>query len=156
MLLAVLAALTWRQSQAFSNLETACRRTIAENPVCWLAHYNLAVVLGQQGQADEAIAHYRKTLEIVPDNAGAHNNLGSILAAQGHLDDAVFHLRGALKSDPHNATTHVNLGYTLRTAATSTRPYPFIGRPSKSIPIARRPTTILAPSWPPRVGLMKR
>ncbi len=113
MLLAVLAALTWRQSQAFSNLETACRRTIAENPVCWLAHYNLAVVLGQQGQADEAIAHYRKTLEIVPDNAGAHNNLGSILAAQGHLDDAVFHLRGALKSDPHNATTHVNLGYTL-------------------------------------------
>ena len=66
-LLATLAGLTWRQSRMYADLETLYRTTIDRNPECWMAHNNLGWDLADRGQVDEAIAHYRKALEIKPD-----------------------------------------------------------------------------------------
>src|SRR5262245_10941944 len=43
------------------------------------AHFNLGIVLKGGGQLDEAIACYRKAVELGPKYAPAHNNLGSAL-----------------------------------------------------------------------------
>jgi Flp pilus assembly protein TadD len=40
--------------------------------------------------------HYRKALEIEPDDAAAHLNLGSALAGQGRLNEALAHYQKAL------------------------------------------------------------
>ena len=49
-----------------------------------------------RGQVDEAIAHYRKALEIKPDYVEAHYNLGVALAGRGKLDEALEHYQKAL------------------------------------------------------------
>ena len=61
----------------YADIETLYRTTVDRNPDCWMAHDNLGRALADRGQVDEAIAHYRKALEIKPDYAEAHNNLGT-------------------------------------------------------------------------------
>jgi tetratricopeptide (TPR) repeat protein len=111
--LAVLAGLTWRQSHMYADSETLYAQTIAENPACWLAHYNLGNALADRGQVDLAIAHYRKALEIKPDYAEAHYNLGNALAGRGQVDLAIAHYRKALEIKPDYAEAHYNLGNAL-------------------------------------------
>ena len=66
-LLATLGVLTWRQCWMYADLETFYRTTIDRNPACWMAHNNLGPLLVARGRVDEAIAQYRKALEIKPD-----------------------------------------------------------------------------------------
>ncbi len=66
-----------------------------------------------RGQVDEAIAHYRKALEIKPDYVEAHNNLGNALAGRGEVDEAIAHYRKALEIKPDYAEAHNNLGTAL-------------------------------------------
>jgi Flp pilus assembly protein TadD len=57
-------------------------------------------MLACRWRVDEAIAHYRKALEIKPDNAEAHKNLGVALAGRGQLDEAIAHFQKALEINP--------------------------------------------------------
>ena len=41
-----------------------------------------------QGKLDEAIACFRRAMELKPDSADAYNNLGMALKDQGKLDEA--------------------------------------------------------------------
>jgi protein O-GlcNAc transferase len=56
--------------------------------------------LNDQGKLDEAVACYRRALELKPDYAEAHNNLGNALKDQGKLDEAVACYRRALELKP--------------------------------------------------------
>jgi protein O-mannosyl-transferase len=112
--LAGLAALTWRQTGMYSDIGTLWQTTIARNPRCWMAHNNLGLALMADGQADEAIAHYRTAIEIEPGFAGTHNNLGIALMRKGETAGAVAQYREALAIDPSGAETHNNLGMALR------------------------------------------
>ena len=66
-----------------------------------------------QGKLDEAVACYRRALELKPDYAEAHNNLGNALKDQGKLDEAVACYRRALELKPDYAEAHNNLGIAL-------------------------------------------
>ena len=68
---------------------------------------------GRQWTFDEAIAQYRKALEIRPDYPEAHNHLGNALAGGGRLDEAIADYRKALKIKPDFAEAHSNLGNVL-------------------------------------------
>ena len=55
----------------------------------------------EHGKQDpEAVACYRRALELKPDYAEAHNNLGNALKDQGKLDEAVACYRRALELKP--------------------------------------------------------
>lgn len=112
-LVAVLATLTYRQSRLYSDVETLYRKTIDSNPLCWMAHGNLGVILARRGQCEEAIVHYRQALTIKSDYADAHYNLADVLADQGAVDEAVFHYNQALNVRPRFAKAHNNLGNVL-------------------------------------------
>jgi Tfp pilus assembly protein PilF len=69
--------------------------------------------LSIQGKLDEAIAEYRKAIEIDPKYAPAHTNLGITLTGQGKLDEAMAELLKAVEVDPKLATAHNALGSAL-------------------------------------------
>ncbi len=112
-LLGILGSLTWRQSQMYADIETLYRTTIDRNPACWMAYNNLANVLIDRGQFNDAIVHLRTSLKIKPDNANAHLSLGNALARRGQLDEAIAQYRTALKVNPEYAEAHNNLAIAL-------------------------------------------
>ncbi len=112
-LLSALVFLTWRQTAVYHNLITLYTATLTKNPGCWMAHYNLGIVLKDQGDADGAIAHYRQAVELRPSYAEAHYNLGRLLAEKGQLDEAIVHYEKTLEINPADAEAHNNLGATL-------------------------------------------
>ena len=63
-----------------------------------------------QGKRDEAVACYRRAVELKPDFAEAHNNLGNALKDQGEFDEAIAGCRRALELKPDYAEAHNNLG----------------------------------------------
>jgi Flp pilus assembly protein TadD len=75
-------------------------------------HYDLGVALALNRQFDEAIAAYRKSLSIDPNNPFAWNNLGNLLKRAGHLADAIDALKEAIRLKPDWADAQSNLATT--------------------------------------------
>jgi Flp pilus assembly protein TadD len=111
--LLLLGFLTWRQTAEYRDLITLYTATLTKNPGCWMAHYNLGIVLNDRGDIDEASAHYRQAIELRPGYAEAHYNLGRLLAQKGQLDAAVVHYEKALELNPADSEALNNLGVTL-------------------------------------------
>jgi tetratricopeptide (TPR) repeat protein len=105
-LLIVLAAISFRQTYIYHDLETLYRDTIAKNPRGTIAYSNLGVYLNAQGQNDEAIALAREVLALDPDDPIGHANLSFFLLTHGNryglqpdeLDEIIDHLRRALST----------------------------------------------------------
>jgi predicted O-linked N-acetylglucosamine transferase (SPINDLY family) len=68
------------------------------------------ITLAQQGRLDEAIADFRRAVQIDPDNAVAHGNLGLALILQGRLDEAIANCRRCVELKPDVAEGYSNLG----------------------------------------------
>jgi protein O-mannosyl-transferase len=112
-ILVLLGSLTWRQTAEYHHLFSLYTATLQKNPGCWMAHYNLGIVLGEEREADQAIDHYRRAVALRPDYAEAHYNLGRLLVEQGQLDDAIAHYERAAAINPADAEAQNNLGVTL-------------------------------------------
>ena len=84
-----------------------------------------AVLLGeiveQNGNLDEAVACWRRVLQLKPGFALAHNNLGVACKAQGNLNEAIACYRRALELGPDYAQAHNNLGSRLQGAGKARR-----------------------------------
>jgi tetratricopeptide (TPR) repeat protein len=112
-LLISLGFLTWRQTAEYHNLLSLYTETLQQNPSCWMAHYNLGIVLSEKGKADQAIDHYKRAVDLRPDYAEAHYNLGRLLVEQGQFDEAIAHYEKAAAINPADAEAQNNLGVTL-------------------------------------------
>jgi tetratricopeptide (TPR) repeat protein len=146
----LLALLTWRQSSMYANIEALWRTTLARNSDCWMAHNNLGIVLFQKGRVDEAIAHYRATLQLQPTFGDAQYNLANALLGKGEIDQALLHSGEALRLQPNDPDTHVALANALVAA----------GRPDEAIvhydrALAIRPAYFIAHYGLGRVFLEK-
>ncbi len=108
-----------------------------------LAVANSQFAASQRGEAataarTEAVAAYRKAIELKPDDPNFHNNVGLELIKMGKMDEGKQELANAALLSPNDAGKfHYNLGATLmnqgdadaairafQDAATSTPPYP--------------------------------
>src|SRR5262249_18469613 len=72
---------------------------------------NIGVILLATGHPDEAIAAWRRALEIQPGNSAAWNNLGNGFKETGQIDEAVASFRKAIEIEPGYAGAHSNLVY---------------------------------------------
>jgi len=113
--LAAFGVLTWQQCGMYSDTETLFQETIERNPTCWIAHYNLGVLIaGVPGRLPEAIDHYREAARLKPDYAMAHYNLALALSqTPERLPEAIEEYRAALRANPNAAEAHNNLGLAL-------------------------------------------
>jgi len=114
-MLVTLGMLTWLQSGMYRDAETLYRATLARNPTCWVAHYNLGDALnGLPGRQSEVIAEWETALRYKPDFAEAHNNLATILSnIPGRVPEAIEHFEAALRYKPDFAEAHNNLATVL-------------------------------------------
>jgi tetratricopeptide (TPR) repeat protein len=108
-----LAILSYQRNGVFQSEISIWADTVAKDPTDAEAYNNLGVALAKLGKRDEAIACYRKALEIEPDYAYAQRNLGENLYQQGKLDEALLHCRKAVESDPDYRDAHFSLGNVL-------------------------------------------
>ena len=112
-LLLLLSFLTWWQTAEYRGLVALYTATLKKNPVCWMAHYNLGIVLSEQGKTEQAIDHYQQAVSLRPGYAEANYNLGRLLVEQGRLDDAIAHYEKAVETNPGDSEAQNNLGVTL-------------------------------------------
>ncbi len=97
----------------YSNLSaTASQHLLAVAPGSYQFHRMDAEVLELQGKPDDAIAEFRKALEINPHAAGVHYAIGILLLRQGpsSLSKAHGEFEEELKIDPGNANAEFQLG----------------------------------------------
>jgi len=86
---------------------------LERTPVDAELHNKLGVVLHLQGKTDDAIACYRRALELDPNYAEAHSQLGNALSERGKFDEAVANYRRALELRPELVEAYTNLGMSL-------------------------------------------
>jgi tetratricopeptide (TPR) repeat protein len=65
-------------------------------------HYNAGVRLFKAGSVDEAIAEYRKAVELDPTHVLAYTQLGIALYRKGEIDGAVAALESAYELNPES------------------------------------------------------
>jgi tetratricopeptide (TPR) repeat protein len=84
---------------------------VAAAPGNAAAHNNLGYSLLGKGKVDEAIACFRRAIELDRQYAAAHSNLGSILCdVKRDYDRAIACFHKAIELDPKLAQVHTNLG----------------------------------------------
>ena len=100
-----------------NNVEKASQhlhRALVLNPNLSGVHYNLAVLLQNQGNFEEAEKHYRKLLEKDSNSAEIYNNLGAVLKELGKCEEAEQSYRRVLEIDPNYVDALYNLANLLK------------------------------------------
>src|ERR1035438_4763814 len=85
-----LAALTYRQGGYWHDTPSFWQRTLALTENNYFAHDMLGAYLADQGQNDEAAAHFRAALAIRPDDMPANLSLGNYEHGRGNLPAAIL------------------------------------------------------------------
>lgn len=75
-----------------------------------LVHYQKASALASDDKPDEALAEYRKALELNDQLYAAWNNMGQLLMAQGNYADAVGAYQIASGIEPTDPRPEYNIG----------------------------------------------
>jgi tetratricopeptide (TPR) repeat protein len=73
----------------------------------------LGAAMNGCGRVDEAIALFRKSVQLDPSFVLGYCNLGAALAGCGKADEAIVECQKALEIDPDCAQAHYNLGIAL-------------------------------------------
>ena len=97
----------WRDSERLWN------HALAEDPNNYVAHGNLGMILGANGQIATAIRHFEKAIEIQPSYVEAYYNLGTALSGAGKRREAIAQYEKALLLRPDMPQVENNLGSAL-------------------------------------------
>ena len=84
------------------------RRTIAVEPDHWPSLNNLAVILTEEGDLDEALRLARRASELAPDEAAATDTLGQAMFRAGDPEARAV-LARAVEQDPRGAIYRLHL-----------------------------------------------
>jgi tetratricopeptide (TPR) repeat protein len=108
-----------------------------------LRHDAVAALYLDDGQYDQAITHFRRSLALNPASASTHYNLGYALSVRGRHEDAAAEFLEALRLDPDYAQAHNNLGAVLQ----------LLGRPDEALTHYRRAVVLRPDNIEARVNL---
>lgn len=82
----------------------------SSNEISSQVHQNLAQAFAMKGSYDEAIAQYKATINIDPENASAYIGLGNAYHKKGMYEEAIRALEKAVEIKPYWADARCNLG----------------------------------------------
>ncbi|HEY6304511.1 MAG TPA: tetratricopeptide repeat protein [Terriglobales bacterium] len=75
--------------------------------------FEKGVVSDRDNEKDQAIAHYRKAIEISPDFQPAHNNLGTVYLGKSDFKPAEEQFREAVRLNQNDGQAYFNLSNVL-------------------------------------------
>ncbi len=113
LLLSILAVLTRGQVTHWRNDATVLKHATQAVRNNWWAQHAFARILHGEGNLDQAIDYYIKSLQSEPRNSFALNNLGLALVEKREFDKAVVCFTKALKLRPDRFEVHMHLGAAL-------------------------------------------
>jgi tetratricopeptide (TPR) repeat protein len=108
--LVAFAARTVARNGDWKTEKTLFAKTAAASPNSARAQLNVGNVARREGRLNDAMAAYKKALEIDPDYPDAMSNLAWIYASQGRIHDALPLVQRALELAPDNVNLINNLG----------------------------------------------
>jgi Flp pilus assembly protein TadD len=111
--LALLAASTWRQAGRWHDTVTLMEHTIAVTPPNLYATSQLAGAYMARGDAGRAQALYEQVLRAKPNIAQVQINLGVLAAGRGDRAAAIAHYRSGLAANPSSFEGWNNLAAAL-------------------------------------------
>jgi len=109
-LLVFYSYLTIRQNNYWRDPILLNKITIKYAPDSHRAYNDLGCVYDALNMKDQAIASYKKALEINPNSAGVYYNLGNTYASLNKIDQAIASYKKALEINPNYPQAYCNLG----------------------------------------------
>lgn len=121
----IIIGLAWAafvQTSYWRNSETLWTHALAVTSENDFAHNNLAYLLVDRGELDDAISHFAAAAGIRASKTDRHYNVGSAfiemnladaLARKGESDEAMVHYEQAIKLEPNYADAYYNRGNVL-------------------------------------------
>ncbi len=109
LLVASYACLTVKQNAYWNDPLTFFQRTVRYAPDSHRLHYDFGNFLEAQGRYDEAISHYKRSIELNPRNALVYNNLAITYFETGKTDEAIATFKKAIQADPSYKDAYYNL-----------------------------------------------
>jgi tetratricopeptide (TPR) repeat protein len=104
-------ALALIKQKGIVEAESDLLATIQQSPNDAQAYMALGVVRNKAGKNADAIAAFRRAVELQPDSSDAHLNLGMALVLQFDRKDGLSELREAVRLSPDSAAAHLSLGH---------------------------------------------
>jgi tetratricopeptide (TPR) repeat protein len=111
------------QTFAYQNAKTIYEEIIAHNPLCWMAHINLAEYLQRRGDRaaglaclETAVATFSRLEETDPANSAIFRGRGDLNLRLGKQRQAIADYERAIELDPENREAMNNLAWLLATA----------------------------------------
>src|SRR5436190_989755 len=117
-----LACAAFVQTSYWRNSETLWTHALAITSENDFAHNNIAYLLVDRGEQDDAISHFEAAARIRSRKTDRHYNVGSAfvemnladaLARKGESDEALVHYEQAIKLEPNYADAYYNRGNVL-------------------------------------------
>ena len=117
-----LACAAFVQTRYWRNSETLWTHALAVTSDNDFAHNNLAYLLVDRGEIDDAISHFEAAARIRSRKTDKHYNagsafvemnLGDALAKKGQSDEAMLHYDQAIRLEPNYADAYYNRGSVL-------------------------------------------
>jgi Flp pilus assembly protein TadD len=110
------------QTRYWRNSKTLWTHALAVTSDNDFAHNNLAYLLADRGELDDAISHFEDAARIRSRKTDKHYNAGSAFvemnladaqARKGRSDEAMLHYNQAIRLEPNYADAHYNRGNVL-------------------------------------------
>ena len=92
---------------------TAAQTAAKNSPESPQPVYILGLIAKNQNRADDAVAAFKRVLEIDSQDVGANVNLGQLYVQQKKSAEAITAFRTAIAAEPYNATALYNLATAL-------------------------------------------
>src|SRR3972149_4246379 len=101
----------------FCGLAAGCKKELppasvdkSEQAKVKKGHRELGLELYEKGKNTEAIAEFKKVIEIEPNHVEAHYELGLVYVEEGLCDDGIGELKKVLEIDPKYEDAYYSLG----------------------------------------------
>lgn len=107
------SARTFVRNRIYQYPLAVWKNVLAHAPDNARAHHNLGAYLNDCGETEQAVAEYRRSLEISGRDGVTYFNLAQILFQTGKADEAIALLRSAKAAPPSTAWVEVCLGEIL-------------------------------------------
>jgi tetratricopeptide (TPR) repeat protein len=100
-------------ARSYARADDLFREAIKRKPDCLEALNGLGLSLAAQGQAKEAIRHYKAALRLSPSFSAARVNLAAALANRGEIPAAMAQYRATLRLETNNVPARINFAELL-------------------------------------------